>query len=119
MVLESRPHRRHRRHRENPGEPREEAIIAIAGPGVSLGIAALLWLVLIAIFIWIGATAEAGMVGVKSVLTKIPADKAMLTDFETLENDESLARAIDLDNVSELLRINKALEEHEEGVWKI
>ena len=163
-----------------------------------------LWLVLIAIFIWIGATTEASMAGFKSVLTKIPADKAMLKDFEVLEADESLERAIeltlagtqkdfpvlrdgkvvgvlrqddllrglhdhgklcrvdqvmregvpeiridesvediferlqsgdsgliivtdkgrlagliDLDNVSELLRINNALEEHEKAVWKI
>ncbi len=61
-----------------------------------LGMRYNLFLVVIALFIWVGAASEAGMASVKSVLSGIPAGKAMLTDFQLLQADESLARAVEL-----------------------
>ena len=55
-----------------------------------------LFLVLIAIFIWIGAVTEASMVSARSVLAGITARAAMETNFEVLAHDESLGRAVRL-----------------------
>ena len=55
-----------------------------------------LFLVFIAVFIWIGAATEAGMASVKSILSGVTAKRAMLTDFQVLEPHESLARAVEL-----------------------
>ena len=55
-----------------------------------------LFLVFIAVFIWIGAAAEASMANVKFALSGLSAGKAMLTDFQVLQPDESLARAVKL-----------------------
>lgn len=55
-----------------------------------------LFLVLIAIFIWIGATAEAGLASARSVLSGITARSAMETNFEVLAYDDSLGRAVAL-----------------------
>jgi len=76
-------------------------IAAVAAQAIALGLALLgmrynLFLVVIALFIWIGAVSEAGMAGVRSVLSGIPAGKAMLTDFQLLQADDSLAHAVDL-----------------------
>jgi len=76
-------------------------IAAFVAQAMAVGLALLglhynLFLVLIAMFIWIGAAGEAGMASVKSVLAGIPAGKAMLTDFQLLRADESLARAVEL-----------------------
>lgn len=76
-------------------------IAALASQAIALGLALLgmrynLFLVVIALFIWIGAVSEAGMASVRSVLAGIPAGKAMLTDFQMLQADDSLARAVDL-----------------------
>jgi CBS domain-containing protein len=54
------------------------------------------FLVLIAIFIWIGATAEAGLASARSVLSGITARSAMETNFAVLEPDDSLGRAVQL-----------------------
>jgi Zn-dependent protease/predicted transcriptional regulator len=54
------------------------------------------FLVLIAIFIWIGATAEAGLASARSVLSVITARSAMETNFEVLAYDDSLGRAVAL-----------------------
>ncbi len=54
------------------------------------------FLMFIALFVWIGATAEASMEQVKSSLSDIPVGRAMLTDFQTLLPDDSLAHAIEL-----------------------
>jgi len=150
---------------KTPENPREEIIIALAGPAVSFAIALLLWVVLksvnglvpleelsvsggsflqrlmiinvlLAVFNLLPAfpmdggrvfrallalmmnplkatriaagvaqamavvlallASEAGMASVKSVLSGIPAGKAMLTDFQLLQADESLARAVEL-----------------------
>jgi len=55
-----------------------------------------LFLVLIAIFIWIGATAEAGLASARSVLSGITARSAMETNFAVLAPDDSLGRAVQL-----------------------
>jgi Zn-dependent protease len=54
------------------------------------------FLFLIAIFIWFGATAEAGSAAMKHALHDLVAAQVMLTDFHTLEPEDSLARAVEL-----------------------
>lgn len=54
------------------------------------------FLILIAVFIWIGAAGEAGAAEVESSLYRQPVGRAMITDFQTLAPDDPLARAIDL-----------------------
>jgi CBS domain-containing protein len=51
------------------------------------------FLVLIALFVWMGAAQEASMVQVKSALDGIPISKAMMTDFRTLSSHDSLEQA--------------------------
>jgi Zn-dependent protease/predicted transcriptional regulator len=54
------------------------------------------FLIFIALFVWIGAAAEAGSAQVKSSLSGAAVGRAMLTDFQTLGPDEPLTRAIEL-----------------------
>jgi Zn-dependent protease/predicted transcriptional regulator len=54
------------------------------------------FLVFIALFIWIGAAAEAGMEGVKSTLAGKTVGKAMITDFHVLSPGDPLSHAIEL-----------------------
>ena len=54
------------------------------------------FLVFIAFFVYIGAQSEARSVRLRSALHGIPVSRAMLTDFQTLRPDDSLAQAIDL-----------------------
>lgn len=54
------------------------------------------FLILIAVFIWIGAAGEASAVEIESNLYRQPVGRAMITDFQTLAPDDPLARAIDL-----------------------
>ena len=53
------------------------------------------FLVFIALFVWIGAQSEARMVTLKSALNSIPVGRAMLTNFKTLSQDDTLAEVID------------------------
>jgi Zn-dependent protease/CBS domain-containing protein len=53
-------------------------------------------LLLIALFVWIGAEAEAAQVEERSALRGVPVRQAMLTDFQTLRPDDTLGRAADL-----------------------
>jgi Zn-dependent protease/predicted transcriptional regulator len=53
------------------------------------------FLMFIALFVWIGAAQEAGLVEMRSALTGIPVARAMETVFTTLAPDDPLARAID------------------------
>ena len=48
-------------------------------------------LLLIALFVWIGATQEAAAAEMKSSLSGVPVREAMLTDFKTLSPQETLA----------------------------
>ena len=52
-------------------------------------------LVVIALFVWMGATAEAGMVELKSALAGIPVHRVMITRFETLAPTDTLQLATD------------------------
>ncbi|MCH9696776.1 MAG: site-2 protease family protein, partial [Gammaproteobacteria bacterium] len=54
------------------------------------------FLILIALFVWIGASAEVGMEQIKSTLSGVTVGQAMLTDFKVLSPDDSLSHAIDL-----------------------
>ena len=53
------------------------------------------FLVFIALFVWIGAQSEARMVTLKSALDGIPVNRAMLTNFTVLSQDDSLAKVVD------------------------
>jgi Zn-dependent protease/predicted transcriptional regulator len=53
-------------------------------------------LLFIALFIWIGASQEAGLVQMRSVLGGIPVHRAMITDFRQLSPEDPLSRAIEL-----------------------
>jgi len=54
------------------------------------------FLMFIALFVWIGAGQEAAMTQMKSALGGIPLERAMITDFQTLAPNDSLARAVEL-----------------------
>lgn len=54
------------------------------------------FLIFIALFVWIGAAAEASMVQMKSALGGIPVSEAMLRTFETLAARDPLSRAVDI-----------------------
>jgi Zn-dependent protease/predicted transcriptional regulator len=54
------------------------------------------FLLVIAIFIWLGAAQEASTVQVKSALRSISVKEAMITDFPTLRPSDPLKRAIEL-----------------------
>lgn len=54
------------------------------------------FLVFIALFVWIGATQEAGMVRMRSALSGIPVAHAMITEFHTLDPQQPLAHAVSL-----------------------
>ncbi|HMQ94920.1 MAG TPA: site-2 protease family protein [Amaricoccus sp.] len=61
-----------------------------------LGLTGNPFLVLIAVFVWIGAGAEAGAVEAEARLAHQPAGRAMITDFQTIAPWHKLSRAIDL-----------------------
>ncbi len=52
-------------------------------------------LVLIALFVWLGAAGEASMVEMKSSLAGIPVSRGMITDFRTLDSGDRLRQAVD------------------------
>jgi Zn-dependent protease/CBS domain-containing protein len=54
------------------------------------------FLVFIALFVWMGATQEASMIEMKSVLGGVPVHRVMITDFRTLVPNDPLGRAVDL-----------------------
>jgi Zn-dependent protease/CBS domain-containing protein len=54
------------------------------------------FLVLIALFVWIGAAAESSVVQMKAALAGVPVADAMLTRFQTVSSTDSLARAIQI-----------------------
>ena len=53
-------------------------------------------LLLIAIFIWIGAGQESSMTQMKSALSGIQVSQAMLTEFKTIESSDTLRRAVEM-----------------------
>ena len=54
------------------------------------------FLILIAVFIWIGAAAEAGGAEIETQLHHKPVSRAMITDFQVLQRGAPLSRAVDL-----------------------
>jgi len=54
------------------------------------------FLIFIALFVWIGAAQEASMVQARNAFEGIPVRSAMITEFQTLQSSETLARAIEL-----------------------
>lgn len=53
-------------------------------------------LVFIALFVWMGASGEASSVALRNALAGIPVERAMVTDFHTLEVSQPLRVAADL-----------------------
>jgi Zn-dependent protease len=53
------------------------------------------FLVFIALFVWMGAAAEASSVQIKSALGGIPVSKATITDFRSLSPRDSLQQALE------------------------
>lgn len=53
------------------------------------------FLILIAFFVWMGASAESSLTQMKAGLGGIPVSRVMITDFRTLKPDEPLAHAVD------------------------
>lgn len=53
-------------------------------------------LVFIALFVWLGASAESSMVTLRSALAGVPVYRAMITEFHTLDAEDLLQRAADL-----------------------
>lgn len=80
---------------------RATQVAARVGQGLALwlGFLGLLYnpfLVIIAMFIWMGAAAESGMEQVKSTIHDMEAGRAMITDFQILSANDPLSRAIEL-----------------------
>jgi CBS domain-containing protein len=80
---------------------RATQIAASIGQGIAVffGVVGLFYnplLLFIALFVWIGAAQEASLAQIQSAIGGIPVQQAMLTDFRTLNKDDSLDRAIEL-----------------------
>ena len=80
---------------------RATQIAASIGQGIAIffGVVGLFYnplLLFIALFVWIGATQEAGLSQIQSAIGGIPVQQAMLTDFRTLNKNDRLDRAIEL-----------------------
>lgn len=54
------------------------------------------FLILIALFVWIGAGQEAGMAQLRSAIGDVPVHRAMVRDFKTLSTHDNLKRAVEL-----------------------
>lgn len=52
-------------------------------------------LILIAVFVWMGAAQESSMVQMRSSLADVPVSRVMITDFRTLTPDEPLSHAVE------------------------
>ena len=81
--------------------PRATQIAANLGQGIAVlfGIVGFLYnplLLLIAIFVWIGAGQETSMTRMKSALSGIPVSQAMLTEFKTIDSGDTLRRAMEM-----------------------
>jgi Zn-dependent protease/predicted transcriptional regulator len=79
--------------------PKATQIAAAVGQGMAfvLGLIGLFtnpFLIVIAVFVWIGAGQEASQVQIKSKLDGIPVGRALLTDFRSLSPDDPMNRAV-------------------------
>jgi len=52
------------------------------------------FLVLIALFVWIGAAGEAATVQLRAAVERVPVQRAMITDFRSLAPGDPLSRAV-------------------------
>jgi Zn-dependent protease/CBS domain-containing protein len=80
------------------GRTRATTWAAHIGQGIAVlfAVAGLLWnpmLVLIAVFVWMGARQESAAVQLRAALAGIPIGRVMIADFETLSPVDPLARA--------------------------
>lgn len=76
-------------------------IAATLGQGIALvfgfiGLFINPMLILVALFVWIGAGQEADLARMRSSLAGVAVERAMMTDFRSLAPTDSLARAVDL-----------------------
>lgn len=81
------------------GRPRATVIAAKVGQGMAIlfGIVGFFYnpmLIFIAIFVYLGAQAEAGMVGMQSALSGLRVSDGMMTRFRTLTAEDSLDVAV-------------------------
>lgn len=53
------------------------------------------FLLLIAVFVWMGASAESGMVQIRGALGGIPVNRAMIREYHTLSPQDPLERAVE------------------------
>jgi CBS domain-containing protein len=82
-------------------EHRATRIAARLGQGMAALFALVGWLanpllILIALFVWTGATQEAAMADLRAALRGIPVASVMLTSFRSLTPDDQLSTAIEL-----------------------
>lgn len=80
---------------------RATQIAATLGQGMAflfgfLGLLGSPMLLFIALFVWLGASQEAGMVQMRSALAGVPVGQAMITDFRTVAPGDRLSRVVDL-----------------------
>ena len=80
---------------------RATQIAAVIGQGIAVffGVVGIFYnplLIVIALFVWTGASQEAGAARMQSAVDGIPVQQAMLTDYETLDKGDSLDRAVEL-----------------------
>jgi Zn-dependent protease/predicted transcriptional regulator len=77
--------------------PRATQLAATIGRGMAIlfalvGLFTNPFLVLIAFFVYFGASQEASMVQMKAALSGVPVERAMITDYHTLSPTDQLAR---------------------------
>lgn len=53
------------------------------------------WLIIIAVFVWMGAASEASLVQIRSALGGIPVSRAMIREFHSLAPHDSLQKAVE------------------------
>jgi len=53
------------------------------------------WLVLIALFVWMGAAGEASIAQTRSAFTGVPVERVMIRDMRTLAPGDPLSKAVD------------------------
>ena len=81
--------------------PKATQYAATLGQGIAVlfGIVGLFYnplLLFIAFFVWIGAAQETRLTQMKSAFSGIPVTNAMLTNFRTLDRNQTLAQAVEL-----------------------
>lgn len=81
--------------------PKATQYAATLGQGIAVlfGVIGLFYnplLLFIALFVWIGAAQESKLTQMKSAFSGIPVTNAMLTDFNTLERNQTLEQAVQL-----------------------